>query len=120
MVKLGPPIAVFYVCRDHVLGIINLLSSLVRMWVFCHHCFIASGAGLMLLSRGFFFAKQACLVLWLSKLALLSNHYLTGVSHIFFYLRSPSGINYFISHFALSLLRQTDPFIWSPCSHWPF
>ena len=35
----------------------------------------------MLPLRGFV-AKQACLVLWLSK-PFLSNHYLTGVSHIF-------------------------------------
>ena len=31
MVKLGPQIIVFYVCREHVLGIINLMSSLGRM-----------------------------------------------------------------------------------------
>ena len=43
------------------------------------------GACLMLLLHGFV-TKQACLVLWLSKPALFSNHKLTGVSHIFFYL----------------------------------
>ena len=32
MVKLSPQIIVFYVCRKHVPGIINLLSSLDRMW----------------------------------------------------------------------------------------
>ena len=31
-VKLGPQMIVFYVCREHVLRIINLLSSLGRMW----------------------------------------------------------------------------------------
>ena len=48
----------------------------------------------MLLLHGFV-AKQSCLVLWLSKPALLSNHYATGVSHIYSYLQSPSRINYF-------------------------
>ena len=32
-----------YVCREHVLGIINLLSSLGRIWVSCHDCFIVLG-----------------------------------------------------------------------------
>ena len=27
-----------YVCKEHMLGIINLPSSLGRMWVSCHHC----------------------------------------------------------------------------------
>ena len=30
----------FYVSREHVLGIINLLSSPGRMWDSCHYCFI--------------------------------------------------------------------------------
>ena len=55
------------------------------------------GACLMLLLHGFV-TKQACLVLWLSKPAFFSNHKLTGVSHIFFYLQSLSGINYLITH----------------------
>ena len=38
-VKLGPQIIVC-LCREHVLGITNLLSSLHRMWGSCHHCFI--------------------------------------------------------------------------------
>ena len=46
-----------------------------------------------------FVAKQACLVLWLSKPALLSNHYLTGASYIFYYVQSLSGINYLITYF---------------------
>ena len=28
------------VCREHVLGVINLLSSLGRVWVSCHHIFL--------------------------------------------------------------------------------
>ena len=38
-----PYIIVFYVCREYVLGIIDLLSSLGRMWVSCHHCFTVLG-----------------------------------------------------------------------------
>ena len=50
------------------LEIFNLLSSLDRIWVSCHHCFIlGGGACLELLFHGFI-AKQACLVFWLSKL----------------------------------------------------
>ena len=37
------------------------------------HCFTVLGASLMLLSHGFV-AKQACMVLWLSKPDSLSNH----------------------------------------------
>ena len=44
--------------------------------------FYCLGACLVLLLYGFV-ANQACLVLWLSKPALLNNHYLTGVFHIF-------------------------------------
>ena len=51
VVKLGSQIIVFNVCREHVLGIINLLSSLGRMWGSCHHCFIVQ-----LLSRARLFA----------------------------------------------------------------
>ena len=57
MVKLGPQISVFCVCREHLLQIINLLSSLGRMWVPCHHCFIAWGHVSCFCS----------MVLWLSK-----------------------------------------------------
>ena len=86
---------VFYVYREHFLGIINLLSSLSRIWVIpsLFYCF---GACLMLLFHGFV-AKQACLVLWLSKPVFLGNHQLTGVSH--FYLWSPNGINHLITYF---------------------
>ena len=44
MVHLGPQIIVVsYVCREHVLGIINLLSALGKWWASCHPCFIALG-----------------------------------------------------------------------------
>ena len=43
MMSTFPKIIVFYVCREHVLGVINLPSSLGRMWVSCHHCFIVLG-----------------------------------------------------------------------------
>ena len=59
MVKLGSQIMVFYVCREHILGIMNLLSSLGRMWVSWHHCFIVLGYVLCF----------CCMVLLLSKLA---------------------------------------------------
>ena len=59
MVKLGSQIVVFYVCREHILGIMNLLSSLGRMWVSCHHCFIVWGYVLC----------SCCMVLFLGKLA---------------------------------------------------
>ena len=72
----------FHACREHVLGIINLLSSLSRMWGLHHHCFIVWGARLLHSCA----VIQACLVLWLSKPVLLHNHQLTGVSHNFFYL----------------------------------
>ena len=57
-------IIVFYVCSEHVLGVINLLSSLGRMWVSCHHCFIVWGHVLCF----------SCMVLLLSKPAFLSDH----------------------------------------------
>ena len=63
----------FFVCRDLVLGIINWLSALVRVWVSCHHCLILWGhvphfcCMVLLLSK-------PCLVFWLSSLASLSNH----------------------------------------------
>ena len=49
MVKLGSQmigvcvVFFFNLCREHVLGIINLPSSLHRMWVSSHHCFIVWG-----------------------------------------------------------------------------
>ena len=69
----------FFMCRKHVLWIICLLSSLGRMWGSCHHCFSLC---LVLLFRGFV-AKQACLVLWLSHPASLSNHYYRGRPYLF-------------------------------------
>ena len=64
---------VFHVCREHVLGIINLLTSMCRTWVSFHHCFIVWGHA----------ACFCCMVLLLSEpawfcdyvnWALLSNH----------------------------------------------
>ena len=59
-----PEIVVFYVCKEHVLEVINLLSSLDWMWISCHHCFIV-------------LRHVSCLcfmVLWLSKPVFLSDH----------------------------------------------
>ena len=39
VVKLGLQITVFCVYREHVLGTINLLSSLSRTWISCYHIF---------------------------------------------------------------------------------
>ena len=63
MVKLGTQIFIFSVCKEHVLGITNVLSSLGKMWVSCQHRFTVRGACLLLLRHGVV-AKQACLVLW--------------------------------------------------------
>ena len=63
----------FLMCpEEHVLGINKLLSSVGRMWVSFYHCFIGLGACLKLLLYGFI-AEQACLLLWLSKAAFLSE-----------------------------------------------
>ena len=43
MVKCSLQIIVFHVCREHILGVINLLSSLTSMWVSCHPCLIVWG-----------------------------------------------------------------------------
>ena len=70
MVKLGSQI-VFYVCREHILGVINVPS-----WAGCGSpatIILLFGACLLLLLQSFV-AKQACLVLWLSKPAFLNNH----------------------------------------------
>ena len=61
--QAGPQMIVFYVFREH-LGIINLLSSLGRMWDSCHHRFIPLGHVLC----------YCCLDLLLSKPTFLSNH----------------------------------------------
>ena len=59
--------------EECVLGIINLVSSLVRMWVSCHHCFIVWGHVSCLCCVDFV-SKQVCSVLWLSKPAFFSDH----------------------------------------------
>ena len=64
-----PYIIVFHVGREHVLGVINLLSSLGRMWVSCHHFFIVWGhvscfcCMVLLLSTPAWFCGQANLFL---------------------------------------------------------
>ena len=73
VVKLCPQNIVFYVCREHVLGIIDLLSSLGRMWGSCHHCFIAAGYVPCFSCMALLLSKPAW-VLWLRKPAFLSNH----------------------------------------------
>ena len=70
MVKLDPQIVVSDVCREHVLGTINLLSSLGRMWVLCHHGFRVCP---MLLFPAFV-AKQICLGLQLTKPVFSSTY----------------------------------------------
>jgi len=42
MVKLSPEL-LFFMCAEYVLRITNLLSSLGRISVSCHHCFIVLG-----------------------------------------------------------------------------
>ena len=82
-------------CRELVLGILNLLSPLTG----CGHVppqFYCGGAGLGLLFQGFV-AKQTCLVLWLSKPTFLSNRYLMGLPYIF-YLQSHLGVKYWITY----------------------
>ena len=70
-----PPFLYIFVLvcpEEHSLGIINFLSSLGKMWVSCLQLYYL-GACLMLLLHGFF-AKQAHLVLWVSKPAFSSDH----------------------------------------------
>ena len=43
VVKLGSQVTILYVCREHVLGISNLLSPLGRVRVSCHHCLTVWG-----------------------------------------------------------------------------
>ena len=63
---------VFPVCREHVLETINFLSSLEGGR--SHATIILLFRGLSCASVASFVAKQACLVLWLSKPAFLNNH----------------------------------------------
>ena len=48
------------VCREHVVGLINLLSSLDRMWVSCHHCFIVLEPVLCFCCTVLLLSKPAC------------------------------------------------------------
>ena len=72
MVKLGPQITVFYVCGEHVLGIINFTELTGQEGGLTPPLFYCLGAYRVLLWHAFV-AKQACLVLWLNKPAFLSN-----------------------------------------------
>ena len=64
----------FLVCtEEHVLGVINLLTSLGRMWVSFHHCFIVLGH----------VSCSYCMVLLLGKPAFLSDYSLTGSPLLF-------------------------------------
>ena len=65
---------VFQVCRERVLGIINLLSFLGRIWVSGHYCFIVWGHILCFCCMVLLLSKQASLVLCPSKCAFLSDH----------------------------------------------
>ena len=80
------------VCREHVLGIINLLSSLGRMWVSPLRCL---GSCLMLPLHGFV-AKQAC--------SLEPSFNLQGVSRTFSTYRPLMGLtNHLLCPFTLCL-----------------
>lgn len=90
---------IFPVCREHVLGITNLLSSLGKMWVSRHHRFTVEGHGLCAS------AAWLCWVISLLGFAVKQTYFLeyqlTGVSHIFSAYNPPSGINYLITYFVL-------------------
>ena len=51
-------------CEEACPGVLNLLNSMGKMWVSCHHYFIVLGH-----VSGF-----CCMVLLLSKSAFLSNY----------------------------------------------
>ena len=72
MVKLGLQAIVFYVCGEQVRGIINLTELIGQDAGLTPPLFYCLVPYLVLLLHGFV-AKQACLVLWLSKPAFLSN-----------------------------------------------
>ena len=89
---------IFHLCREHIRGVINLLSSLGRMWVSWHHCFVVLGH-VSCFCCMIFFSLSMPAVLWLSKHAFLSNHQLTGFTTLFLYLKFCSGMNYIIAYF---------------------
>ena len=84
--------------EECVLGLIHLLSSLGRMWVSWHHCFVVLGH-VSCFCCMIFFSLSMPAVLWLSKHAFLSNHQLTGFTTLFLYLKFCSGMNYIITYF---------------------
>ena len=50
----------FYLCREHVLGITNLLGSLGSIWVSCHHSFTVWGHGSCFHCMVLLLSKSAC------------------------------------------------------------
>ena len=62
--QVGPQIIAF-LCVQRACR--NLLSSLGRLWVSCHHCFIVLGHVSCFYRVVLLIIKQACSVLWLSK-----------------------------------------------------
>ena len=101
--QAGPQMIVFYVFREH-LGIINLLSSLGRMWVSPLCCL---GSCLMLPLHGFV-AKQAC--------SLEPSFNLQGVSRTFSTYRPLMGLtNHLLCPFTLSLSVIQQIFSAVPC-----
>ena len=81
----------FYVCREHVLRAIKLLSSLDRMWVSCCYSFIVLGHisyfcwMLLLLSKPAWFCGYENLLS-----SVIIN--LQGFPYFFLYLQSPSNM----------------------------
>ena len=99
LVKLGLQMIVFWMCREHVLGIINLLSSLGRIWFSCHHCFTVWGHVLCFCCMVLLLGKPAWFCGYASLSWVIIN--LHG-SPVYFYLQSPGGINYLITYFVPS------------------
>ena len=85
-------------CREHVPGVVNLPSSLGRVWAHVT-IFDCLGVCLMLLLH-YFASKQVCLVLWLANLLSWVIINIQDLLYFFLYLQSPSGINYLITYFA--------------------
>ena len=88
--------------EEHVLGVINLLNSLDKMWVSRYHCFIVwwhvSGFCCMVLLLGFV-VKQTCFLEW----SLTYSGSVTPILFFFIITRVSWGINYLITYF-VSLL----------------
>ena len=98
MVKLGPHIIVSHVCREYVVGSINLLSSLGRMWVSCLHCFSVLGYLPCFCFMGLLPSKPAWFCGWANLLPWVIIN-LQGSPIYIFYIQPPSGITYLIIYF---------------------